>query len=198
MESFYNQETTLRELTYELELMDSLLKTRIWILNSKGYIITDTRADANDITINIHEVNPDFLNNTFSENTIIPEIITEASLSVVVPVVQNYRTRGYIVLHTPLSQVHKEATIFIDTINLSVLIFVLILGVGLIYIYYITVIPLRKLMYAATEYAGANYDYEVDLKRQDEFQDLANSLTYMAKEIRNLDEYQEKFIANIS
>ena len=198
MEGFYNKETTLRELTYELELMDSLLNTRIWILNSKGYIITDTRANANDITVNINEVNPDFLNNTFSENTTIPGIIIDPSLSVIVPVVQNYRTRGYIVLHTPLSQVHKEATIFVDTINLSVLIFALILGIALIYIYIITVVPLRKLMHAAAEYAGANYDYEVDLKRQDEFQDLANSLTYMAKEINSLDKYQEKFIANIS
>lgn len=196
--SYYNKETTLEELSYQLNLMDSLLNTRIWIVNSRGDIVSDTRANVNTTTININDIDPNFLHDTFSENTVILGLINESCLSVVFPVVQNYKTRGYIVLHTPLSQIYNSAYIFIDTINLVILIFALVLAFGLIYLYYITVIPLRRLMEAAAQYAEANYDYQIDLKRSDEFQDLANSLTYMANEISSLDEYQGKFIANIS
>ncbi len=198
MESYYNEETSFSEITYQLEIMDSLLNTRIWIVNANGYITSDTRGNGKTRSINLTEIDPGFLNSTFSENTIMPGILSEASLSVVVPVINNYRTRGYVVLHSPLSEVYKETTFFMDTINLALVIFSLVLALALIFLYYLIVIPLRKLMKAAAEYADANYDYIIDLNRQDEFQDLANSLTYMAQEISNIDEYQKKFIANIS
>lgn len=198
MQSFYNDTASFNETTYHLQLVDNLLDARIWIVNANGYVISDTRMPTGIPSININEIDPDFLNYTFSENTVMPGILSEPAISVVVPVVSNYRTRGYVVLHSPLSDVYKETILFVDTINIALIIFVLILALALVYIYYITVIPLRKLMRAAAEYADANYDYKVDLKRQDEFQDLANSLTYMAKEISKLDEYQQKFIANIS
>ena len=198
MESYYNKETSLSEVTYQLELMDNLLNTRIWIVNANGYIISDTRSGRSKVSNNIIDIDPDFLNETFSENALMPDLLSEANLSVTVPVVSNYRTRGYIVLHSPLSEVYSESAYFADTINLALIIFALILALSLIYLYYITVIPLRKLMKAAAEYADGNYDHKVDLKRKDEFQDLANSLTYMANEISELDEYQKKFIANTS
>lgn len=198
MNDYYNQQATLEEVSFQLEQIDNLLNIRIWVVNTKGYIISDTRSRQSNRSINIIDHNPDFLDYTFSENTRIPGVLTEPSLSVVMPVISNFRTRGYIVLHTPLSKVSQKAILFVDTLNLSLLIFSIILGLTLIYLYFITVIPLRKLMKAAAEYADANYTYKVELKRQDEFQDLANSLTYMSKEISNIEEYQKKFIANIS
>lgn len=199
MESYYNKETTFTEMTYQLQLMDNILNTRIWIVNADGFIVSDTRAPQNRRqAINVIDIDPDFLNSTFSENTVMPGVLSETSLSVVVPVVSNFRTRGYIVLHSPLSEVYRETLFFVDTINIALIVFALILAVSLFYLYYITVIPLRKIMRAATEYADANYDYKIDVKRQDEFKDLANSLTYMAKEISNIDDFQKNFIANIS
>ena len=199
MESYYNKETTFTEMTYQLQLMDNILNTRIWIVNADGFIVSDTRAPQNRRqVINVIDIDPDFLNSTFSENTVMPGVLSETSLSVVVPVVSNFRTRGYIVLHSPLSEVYRETLFFVDTINIALIVFALILAVSLFYLYYITVIPLRKIMRAATEYADANYDYKIEVKRQDEFKDLANSLTYMAKEISNIDDFQKNFIANIS
>lgn len=198
MESYYNDESSLSEITYQLQLMDELLNTRIWIVNKNGYIISDTRGAIESGTVNVTDIDPDFLDNTFSENTVMPGILNEESLSVIVPVINNYRTSGYIVLHSPMSEVYKETSFFMDTINIALVILALILAIALVYLYYLIVLPIRKLMHAAAEYAHGNYDYEIDLNRQDEFQDLANSLTYMSKEISSLDEYQSEFIANIS
>lgn len=199
MNSYYNRETSLEELTFQMELIDKLINTRIWVVNSQGYIISDTRADeSNNKSININELDSNFLASTFSENTIMPGVLSEPALSVIMPVVNNFQVRGYIVLHTALSVITADTIYFIDTFNIVLLAFSIILGIFLIYLYFITVLPLRKLMHAASEYASANYSYKIDLKRQDEFQDLANSLTYMSEEIRSFDDYQKKFIANIS
>lgn len=198
MESYYNDKISLSEVTYQLTLMDQLLDTRIWIINANGYIVTDTRSPQRNSSLNINELDPEFLNHTFPENTRMSGLLSSPSISVVVPVVSNYRTRGYVVLHSPLNEVYNDVSFFADTINISLVFLALFLAVGLFFLYYLTVIPLRKLMYAATEYAIGNYKYKVDLKRQDEFQDLANSLTYMAQEIDNIDGYQKNFIANIS
>ena len=138
MDSYYNQETTFTEMIYQLQLMDSILNARIWIVNAEGYIVSDTRAPLNRRqAINVLEAFPDFLNYTFSENTVMPGILSEASLSVVVPVVNNFKTRGYVVLHSPLSEVYKETIFFVDTINIALIIFALILALCLIYLYYL-------------------------------------------------------------
>ena len=198
MQSYYNNETSFSEITYQLNALDKILGTRIWIVNASGYIISDTRAEQRASAFNISEFDPNFLNHTFSENTVILGLLSEPHLSVVVPVVNNYKTRGYIVLHSPLSEIYRETTFFADTINISLIIFALILAFAFVYLYCITVVPLRKLMHATTEYADGNYEYKINFKRNDEFQDLANSLTYMSSEISNLDEYQKMFVANMS
>lgn len=198
MESYYNNETSLSEVIYQLQLIDEVLNTRIWVVNSNGYIVSDTRPVRSNSNININDIDPDFLNNTFSEDTVLPGLLSEPSLSVTVPVVNNYKTRGYIVLHSPLNELYKDTIYFADTINIALIILALILALALVYVYYITVIPLRKLMHTAAEYADGNYDYKINLKRKDEFKDLANSLGYMASEIGKLDQYQKNFISNIS
>ena len=67
-----------------------------------------------------------------------------------------------------------------------------------VWIYYITVYPLRRIRNAAIEYAKGHFDYQTKIKGKDEFHDVASALNYMATELQNLDDYQKKFIANIS
>ena len=57
---------------------------------------------------------------------------------------------------------------------------------------------LKKITYAATEYAAGNLSYSISLHTQDEMGYLANTLNYMAMELNKMEEYQHKFIANVS
>ena len=51
---------------------------------------------------------------------------------------------------------------------------------------------------ASSEYAAGNLTYKIDLHSEDEFGKLANSMNYMAHELNEMEEYERKFVANIS
>jgi signal transduction histidine kinase len=67
-----------------------------------------------------------------------------------------------------------------------------------LYIYFITELPLKSLAKAAKEYSSGNYNYSFTLKGLSEFRDLGAAISYMSGELAKLDDYQKKFVANIS
>jgi His Kinase A (phosphoacceptor) domain. len=53
-------------------------------------------------------------------------------------------------------------------------------------------------MKAAMEYGSGNYGYKVNIKGPREYRDLGAAISFMADEISQLDDYQKKFVANVS
>ncbi len=200
MTSFYNEQISLNNyLATQIKAIGTFLDARIWIVNKNGIVISDTNPLENeDQEINVLEIDPNFLDETFSDRTVMKGVLAEPSLSVVYRVTYKYQMQGYIVMHSSLSDIRKSSIYFIDIINLCFLIFLGFLFVIFCYLHNITVLPLNKLNKAASEYTAGNYSYAINMKQRDEFGDLANSLSYMAGEINNLDDYQKKFVANIS
>ena len=58
--------------------------------------------------------------------------------------------------------------------------------------------PLLKITLAARQYAEGNFSYALKIAGEDEIGQLAATLNYMAHELGETDEYQKKFVANIS
>ena len=58
--------------------------------------------------------------------------------------------------------------------------------------------PLRKITEVAQQYASGNLDYEIPVNSQDEIGYLSASLNYMSTQLRDMDDYQKKFIGNVS
>lgn len=199
MSSFYKKLTSLDRLTNQIKVIDNILDARIWIVNKSGLVISDTRPEDSKVKeINVLNIDPDFLSETFSDYTVMPRVLREPMLSVVLPVSYNYQVQGFIVIHSALSQISNDAIYFVDGINLIFLAFLAFLCVIFFIIYFFTITPLSKLNKAAKEYTSGNYAYPLKLERTDEYGDLANSLSYMAGEMNKLDDYQKKFVANIS
>lgn len=199
MTSFYNEELSLPYLTTQIKTIGSMLNARIWIVNTDGLVISDTKPDPDrEEPINVLSIDPDFLDVTFHNRMVMKGILSEPMISVVYRVIYKYKVQGYIVIHSSLRAIEQECTHVIDIINICFIIFLGFLFLIFAYVYYITIIPLRKLNKAASEYTKGNYSYVLKMKRQDEYGSLANSISYMAGEINNLDDYQKKFVANIS
>ena len=59
-------------------------------------------------------------------------------------------------------------------------------------------LPLRKITEAATQYASGNLDYEIPVTTEDEIGYLSASLNYMSSHLRDMEDYQKKFVANVS
>lgn len=199
MTSFYDEELSLPNLTTQIKTIGAILNARIWVVNTEGLVISDTKPNPdNGGQINVLDINPDFLDVTFHNRTVMKGVLSEPMVSVVYRVIYKYQVQGYIVMHSSIRSIKNECTHVIDIINICFLIFLAFLFAIFVYLYYLTIIPLSKLNKAAAEYTKGNYSYSLKMKRRDEYGSLANSITYMAGEINNLDDYQKKFVANIS
>lgn len=198
LESFYDEELTSADFASQMKSIDAYLEIRVWIVNTDGVVILDSAGQKNAAPILLNELDPTFLEKTISENTMFKGIFYEPMLSVIQPVNYNYQFRGYIVLHTPLSGIREHAVIYFDVINICFLLFFPLLLLIFIYIYFVTANPMKRLIKAAMEYSSGNYSYHLDLKGSSEFRDLGAAVSYMADEISQLDDYQKKFVANIS
>lgn len=199
MTNFYNDTLSLPNLTTQIKTIGSILEARILIVNSSGQIISDTKGsvDLNN-PVNVLDIDPDFLDVTFADNIKLKGVITEPMIRVVYRFIYNYQVRGYIVILSSMKQVHYESLKLIDVINICFFVFLIFAFLLFAGIYYTFLHPINKINKAALEYTKGNYTYPLKLKRQDEYGLLAGSLSYMAGEISKLDDYQKRFVANIS
>ncbi len=198
MSSFFDETMSLGNLTVQLKSIDTFLGIRVWIVNSNGNIIADSSQINNTIGQNINKIDPVFMEMANSENNNVEGVFTEPMMSLTHPIIYNTRIRGYIVLHTSHKDIEFQSLYYMDVINICFLVFLALLFLVFVYIYYITVVPLKNLMKAAKEYSSGNYNYALVLKGLSEYHDLGAAISYMASELSKLDDYQKKFVANIS
>lgn len=199
MADFYNQDLSLIDLSSRIKAMATMLDARIWIVNKNGIVISDTSPSAEGTeNINVFELNPNFLYQPFPDSGGLNKVLSEPMVSVVYKVLYKYQVRGYVVIHYSLNKLHTSSLSFTDTLNICLLIFCIFQAGIFTYLYFVTVRPLNKLNKSALEYTKGNYSYPIPINTTDEFGALSSSLSYMAGEIRNLDNYQKKFVANIS
>lgn len=199
MTNFYDSTLSLSNLTTQIKTIGSILEARLLIVNSEGQIISDTKGIV-DLTnpVNILDIDPDFLDVTFADHIKLKGVITEPMVRVVYRVIYNYQVRGYIVILSSMKQIHNESLKVIDVINICFFVFLVFAFLLFVGIYYAFLHPINKINKAAIEYTKGNYSYPLKLKRTDEYGILAGSLSYMAEEISKLDDYQKRFVANIS
>lgn len=198
LNDLYNENLNIDKLASQLRSIDTYLNIRVWIVNTEGEVMIDSKNVKNRPVINLNEIDPTFLEKTKSENTKFKGIFNEPMLSIIQTLTYKFQFRGYIVLNTPMSVIEKQTELYFNVINICFLIFFPILLLIFVYIYYITSRPMKKLAKAAMEYSSGNYIYPLNVKGLSEYRDLGAAVTYMAGELSKLDDYQKKFVANIS
>lgn len=196
--SFFDHTMSLDNLTVQLKSIDTFLGIRVWIVNSNGIIIADSSNANNVVGKNIYSIDGAFTEGAQSEYNNIEGVFTEPMMSLSHTIIYNTRIRGYIVLHTTHQSIDDQSLYYMDVINICFLVFLALFFFIFLYIYYITAVPLKNLMKAAKEYSSGNYNYALILKGLSEYRDLGAAISYMAGELSKLDDYQKKFVANIS
>lgn len=73
-----------------------------------------------------------------------------------------------------------------------------VMGISFLLMYAITHRPLRKIQDAAKNFSIAHENPPIELRSHDEFGELAQTLNLIGEELSKFDEYQRKFISNIS
>ncbi|WP_343208016.1 HAMP domain-containing sensor histidine kinase [Anaerolentibacter hominis] len=199
MENYFSDLMTFNYLKTQLTTIDTALDTRIWIVNRQKELILDTRSSVTpEQPRSIDELNEDFLSQRFSENVLMGDVITEPMISVVLPVSLNYTIQGYIVMLVSYASIEESVTTYMNVVNLSTLLIAASLFILFLLFSIAITIPVRKITKGAKEYSAGHYEQQIRVKSDDEFKDLADSVNFLASRIINLEEYQSKFIANIS
>lgn len=193
---FYESDVSLAEIEQNLKIVDSMIDGRIWLVNSKSTIVkVDTRGY---YAYSLNDVDENFLDNVINENVTLSGVFTEPMLSCMTPVVNDFSIKAYVIVFTPMRKAEERAVVYMNIQNIVLLVLSGILAAIFAVLYIFSAYPTRKLRKAALEYAKGNYTYPLKVRTHDEFRDLADALNYMVSRIKSVDDYQKKFIANIS
>lgn len=195
--SYVNDTTTLQDLKEQLFALQAFTRHRIWIVRTDSSIVVDSKNILSGSTL-INQYDETFLSHTYCIHHTLNGLLEESSLSVICPVSSNFSVQGYIVVHESMSYITSELTNGMNLANFYHLCFCGLCFLFLICFYIIVIIPLKKTTKAAKEYCSGNFDYSLQLHTKDEYETLGETISFMAGELNNLDDYQKKFVANIS
>lgn len=193
---YYAYQLSYPEITNQLKKLGDFLERRILVINVDGVVIVDSESSM--LNFNILERMPNLLDKTFTSNVSLGAYIKKPMLSVVVGIPYNYSIRGYICLMMPMEDIAKDSVYYLDFINTVYFIFLIILAGIFVVIYRFSIYPVNKLKKIAMEYAQGHFEEELVLKSNDEYKELGAAIKFMADELKSLDDYQKKFVANIS
>lgn len=184
--------------TYEnLDGIASALDADIWLVRADGTVFFDSSRRLTNILLENFDPSAGG-----SRNYMISDYFGHYQngdvLTVSAPISANFTIYGYVIIHQNMDMVYaaKEAVL-----NVQYLIFLILYAVAfllLLLVRFIVLKPLSRISTAAMEYAQGNLKYELLLHSQDEMGKLADTLNYMAHELSNTEEYQRKFISNVS
>ena len=180
----------------QLDAVAAYLDSEIWILDRDGNITADSsRRNTGRL---IENFDPTARGNRLYIIGRYYNHFDSDVLSVSAPITGNMTTYGYVVIHMPMSNVLAEQYDFLNIIYItSGIIFALSLIILLVFTKYVY-LPLKKITDGANEYAAGNLAHDIPVTSHDEMGYLASTLNYMSDELNEMEEYQRKFIANIS
>ena len=189
---YYNGgSSSLEPIHTQFQALDIYLNASIWLLDNNGTLLVNSKENLKEQTPEqIEEFDPTDVGTSYYIIGTFYERFPEKTLSVMAPVTYNFKTNGYVVLHTPYAQLEQERDQLLNLIYLAMLI-LLVFAVTIHY-------PIKTITEAAAQYAQGNFHYAISVSSEDEIGRLADTMNYMAQELSDLDEYQKKFVANIS
>ena len=171
--------------------------TEIWVVNRQGIIVVDSDQSSRSGAM-IEDFDPTAAGNRYYRVGNYYGQFPYDVVSVSAPITGNYNTYGYVLVHLPVSKIHDEANGALNVVYITAAVIYLLSLIILLVFTKTVYFPLKKITVGANEYAAGNLTYQIDLKTHDEMGYLADTLNYMSGELNKMEEYQRKFIANVS
>lgn len=202
-EEYYRSKTasSLDTVASQISAIAAYLNADIWMVDIDGQIILQSSQKKNSSEapdLLIEDFNPaDFGTSYYMTGDFFGEF-SEEMLSVMSPINYSYKVRGYLVIHTQMADLAAEKE---ELLNVMYITLAFLLGLSLLTLLivgYLIYYPMKKITKAASAYAAGDLTYQVELDTEDEFGHLAASMNLMARELNEMEEYERKFIANIS
>ncbi len=196
---YFNEELSLSSVHLQLSAMKDQFHAAVWFVDNEGNMISSSHAEDYPSTPTvIDDFDPSEASGDLYITGNYHDYFDKEVISIITPVIREYSPEGYLIIHKYVADLTDTlgGYMFIAYISLALiyaLSFVILLG-----IHFFIYRPLRKITEAATQYASGNLDYEIPVNTQDEIGYLSASLNYMSAQLRDMEEYQKSFVANVS
>ena len=198
--SVYFSNDKLKLIQTQLATISSASDERIMFISVDGTIILDSdNAAVNpDTAVILNTFDYTATGNQYSQTGNFYGFFHEPVISVMAPITSAFSTKGYVAIHTPVSAIREQVYI---TFNTNYISFSMMMALALAFIIvYFTQIhtPLAEIINGVNSYGRGDLSYHIKVTGSDELGSLGASLNYMAGQLKELDQFQQKFISNIS
>ena len=196
---YFSEDISLSQVHLQLAAMESRTEASVWFVDREGNTLTSSHsADYPPVPAFIEDFNP--LENGTDQYQVgnYHNYFTEDVITVITPVISNYMPKGYLLVHKQILDLEPLHDSFMSSVYITLAVIYLLSFIILFAFRFIVYRPLRKITEAAKQYASGNLDYEIPIKTEDEMGYLSSSLNYMSSQLRDMDDYQKKFVANVS
>lgn len=196
---YFSDQLTTSDVRLQLKGIETQLNAAVWFTDKDGHILASAQSDNYPLApSSIDNFDPAESGSSQYQIGDYHSYFDEDVITVIAPVVYGYTPNGYLMFHKNVSDIDSVKMgimkgIYIATIFIFALSFLFLLGFQF-FVYR----PLRKITEAATQYASGNLDYEIPVNTEDEMGYLSASLNYMSSQLRDMEDYQKKFVANVS
>lgn len=178
---------------------DQLLGVRTWIVNGNGGLILDSaNEELQPDSIDVLHYCPDYFDNYYYANKSIPTLQPAPMLSVILPVSSGFHIKGYVVIHYPMEKIQQQVAYYQDIGFTIWLLMLFVFGISIFFIWFTTIRPTQRILRSVSAANQGEYNLPTNVKQNDELGTLDLELEYMREQLKNLDNYQKHFIANVS
>lgn len=201
---FSNFQSLLLDMQDELEVIAGYMGAEIWIIdNQKNRLIDSSDPVVLDMAAlhepkTIDDFNVADFGNTYYQIGTFYDFFQNDTLTVYSPITVDYKVRGYILIHKPMTSVLASADSIVNIVftSASVIFFssFMVLFAFTILVYR----PIRKITNVADSYAKGDFKEKINIHSNDEIGYIAKTMNYMATELDTLEDEQKKFISNVS
>lgn len=196
---YFTDDITLNEARLQLSATQSRLNASVWFVNKEGEVLTSSHsAEYPSVPSAIENFNPVENGTEQYQTGDYHGYFTEEVITVITPVISSYMPKGYLLIHKNVSDLDIIQDEFMGAAYITLIVVFLLSFIFLLAFRFIVYRPLRKITEAAKQYALGNLEYEIPIKTEDEMGYLSSSLNYMSSQLRDMDDYQKKFVANVS
>lgn len=195
-----DEESHLSDIIEYFNIVNKTTDIQIWLLDKDGNFIYTSNNNSLFEGKNIDKYYPRLTFLDSLDDVYIKKLTPSKSLCKISKL-KNTSTKeidGYLVLSVPKNTISDRYSSTLYIVNIIAIVLCVILAVIFILIYFLTIQPIHKLTDYAVSITQGNISQKINIKSNDEYRDLASVLSYLSNELNNLDEYQRKFISNIS
>ena len=194
----YLASSSFPSLRHYFTSFQEITDVRILVTRPDSEIIIDSDKIYNCEGKYLNDYDDTLLSNQTVSETDLNHMLPEKAVAIIYPVTFSMEIIAYAVLTKPLQPIKNAAIRYIDTIVLCYIIFTSLLMLVMFYLYVQTALPIKTMTRAAKKYVAGQFNYPMGRITGNDQSELAGAIKYMAGKMSDMDNYQRKFIANVS